>query len=172
MSFDAPTPLYFEWDGEVMRPLRPKQADKEYTVGQRYRLGPVEERSMNSHNHYFAALREAWSNLQAEDAERFPTMEHLRKYALVKAGYCDERTFVLKSADEAEKLATSLLELDEFSVVDFNGNLVRLRRAKSVAKNAMPAKEFQKMKTDVLDVVAAMIGTSTAELEKHAGRAA
>jgi hypothetical protein len=154
MNFDNPSPQWFEWEGDVMRPIHPKQADKQYTIGQRYRLEHVEERSTNTHNHFFAALREAWSNLQAEDAERFPTMEHLRKYALVKAGYCDERTFVLKSADEAEKLATSLLELDEFSVVDFNGNLVRLRRAKSVAKNAMSAKEFQKMKTDVLDVVA------------------
>lgn len=32
---DAP-PMLFAWDGEAMRPLRPKLADEHFVVGERY----------------------------------------------------------------------------------------------------------------------------------------
>ena len=52
-------PVNFRWDGEAMVPLNPRLADRYYVVGETYRLEPREERSPNSHNHYFAAVHEA-----------------------------------------------------------------------------------------------------------------
>src|SRR5258708_5689576 len=83
-------PIAFEWDGEAMKPLQPKLADKEYVVGERYTLAPFEQRSLATHNHEFAWLYEAWMNLPEALAEQYPSPEHLRKRALIDAGYYDE----------------------------------------------------------------------------------
>ena len=37
--------LCFTWNGEAMIPMRPKAADKEYVIGQRYWLEQASERS-------------------------------------------------------------------------------------------------------------------------------
>jgi len=76
---DATPPCAFQWDGEVMKPINAKRADAFYTVGERYILAPVSNRSDATHKHEFAWLREAWMSLPEHLAERFPTAEHLRK---------------------------------------------------------------------------------------------
>lgn len=67
-----------------------KRCDATFTIGARYVLAPREERSSASHRHEFAWLREAWMNLPEHLAEQFPTETHLRKRALIEAGYYDE----------------------------------------------------------------------------------
>jgi hypothetical protein len=85
-------PVEFQWDGEVMRPARHylPRCHKQYVVGEAYPMIPHEDRSTNSHNHFFAAVHEAWKNLPEKMTARFPTSEHLRKWALIKAGYADD----------------------------------------------------------------------------------
>src|SRR5690349_2757067 len=103
----ASRPLPMQWDGEVMRPTRgfARLADKAYVVGEVYTLVEADaSRSQASHRHYFAAVYDAWLNLPELDAERFPTVEHLRKYALIRAGYCDTREIVCSSKAEAVRL--------------------------------------------------------------------
>lgn len=167
-------PIPFRWDGEAMVPLKGWAAtcDREYVIGETYRLAPFEERSLASHNHYFAAIHEAWQNLPEPLAERFPTAEHLRKYAVIKAGYCDQRTEVVASKAEAQRIARFIRPLDEYAIVVSNESTVSIFTAKSQSMKAMGKKAFGESKQEVLEIVAAMVGVEVAALRKNAGAAA
>ncbi len=166
------TPLEFQWDGEAMVPKRPRLADLQYTIGEVYRLGVIEERSANTHNHYFASLAESWRNLPDDLAERFQTVEHLRKYALIKAGYFDERSIVCASKAEARRVAAFVEPMDGYALVSVHEAVVRVYTAKSQSHKAMGARDFQASKTAVLEIVSAMIGSSPAEVRANVGKAA
>lgn len=165
-------PIEFTWDGEAMVPRHPQRADRYYTVGERYPLLVHEARSMQSHSHFFAALHEAWTNLPEDQAALFPTVEHLRKWALIKAGFADERSIVCSSKAEAARLAAFIRPMDEFAVVTVKEAVVRVYTAQSQSMRAMGATEFQRSKQAVLDIVSAMIGTDPDALSANAGRAA
>ena len=89
------TPQPFRWSGSAMEPIRPRAADRAYVIGEVYTLDIWEPRSTASHNHEFAWLAEAWRNLPENLADLYPTPEHLRKRALIDAGYYDERSSML-----------------------------------------------------------------------------
>lgn len=168
------TALPFEWDGEAMRVRRSfqRRADELFGIGETYTLQAVEDRSAASHRHFFAALNEAWMNLPEGMAEEFPTAEHLRKKALIRAGYRDERTFVCASRAEAVRLAAFLRPVDDYSIVSVNGTAVVQLTAKSQSVRAMGKVEFQKSKDDVLTALADMIGVQTYDLHQAASGAA
>ena len=167
-------PLYFSWDGESMRPL-PRfisLANKQYVVGEKYRLVEENERSQVSHSHFFASVMEAWRNLPHEYAERFPTETHLRKWALVRAGYADERSIVAGSPEEAQRIGAFVRPSDPYAVITVNDCVVTVYTAQSQSKKAMGAKAFQDSKTKVLDIVAALVGVDVDTLAANSGRAA
>ncbi len=166
MSDTAP-PCAFRWDGESMIPLQPKRADAFYTVGERYIMAPVSQRSDATHKHEFAWLREAWMSLPEDLAERFPTAEHLRKWALIRAGYSDSHTITCASKAEAIRVAAFIRPIDEFAVVVTNGATVTRFTAKSQSKRAMGAKEFQDSKTKIMEVIARMLGVEPGELPQR-----
>ncbi len=143
-------------------------ADDQFTVGETYTLEVVEERSAASHSHFFAALNEAWSNLPDDLAQRFQTVEHLRKYALIKAGYFDERSIVCASKAEASRVAAFIKPMDGYAIVATSEATVRVFTAKSQSMRAMGKETFQDSKTKVLEIVADMIGKSRAQLSAHA----
>lgn len=163
-------PQLFTWDAgrSVMAPVRRSIADKTYVDRETYRLGVIEERSQNSHSHYFATLAEAWGNLPDWDVERFPTVEHLRKYALIKSGYADERSICCTSAAEAQRIAAFIKPMDGYALVSVSGPVVRVFTAKSQSKKAMGAKDFQDSKQKVLELVADMIGVTAESLGTNA----
>ncbi len=168
------TPILCTWDGEAFAPagsLWSKRANERYVVGERYTLEPREERSAESHRHYFATIHTAWQNLPEAAATRFPTEDHLRKWALIKAGYRDERSIACSSKAEANRLAAFIRPMDDFALVIVGGAVVTVYTAKSQSMRAMGKAEFQKSKDAVLDALAALIGTSADEL-KQAGEAA
>jgi hypothetical protein len=167
MSHDACPPEPFEWDGEVMRPLRPRRADAFYTVGERYILETVSQRSDATHKHEFAWLREAWMSLPDHLAEKFPTAEHLRKWALIRAGYSDSHTIVCASKAEAIRVAAFIRPIDEFAVVVTQGATVTRFTAKSQSRRAMGAKDFQESKTKIMEVVARMLGVEPGALPQR-----
>jgi len=72
----TPPPIVCEWNGESFVPLKRfgPLCDRHYVVGETYPLVVQEQRSRASHNHYFAALHEAWANLPEVLAERFATV--------------------------------------------------------------------------------------------------
>jgi len=161
---DTFPPLTCDWDGEVFRPIHPRRADNYLTVGERYSLVQYEERSSASHNHEFAWLKEAWLSLPEHLAEKFPTSEHLRKWALIRAGYSDSHTIVCSSKAEAVRVAAFIRPMDEFAVVVVQGATVTRYTAKSQSKRAMGAKTFYESKERIMEVVARMLDVEPQEL--------
>lgn len=167
-------PIPYRWTGDVWEPLKGwgSVCDREYVIGEVRRLADYEERSAASHSHYFAALHTAWQNLPEGQAERFPTAEHLRKWCLIKAGYCDQRTIVAGSKAEAQRIASFVRPLDEFALVVATEATVTVYTAQSQKHSAMGRKAFGESKNAVLDIVSAMVGVDVGELRKNAGQAA
>lgn len=167
-------PITFTWDGEYMVPL-PRFArlcDRRFVVGETYPLDVAEPRSRASHNHYFAAIHDAWLNLRDEYADDFPSDEHLRKWALIRAGFCDKRSIVCASKAEAQRVAAFMKPMDTYAVVAASEAVVTVYTAQSQSIKAMGNKIFQDSKQKVLDIVADMIGVSSPTLHREAGRAA
>ena len=146
-----------------------RQADQLFTIGERYRLEPVEERSAASHRHYFKAVNEAWANLPERLAAHYPTAEHLRARALIEAGYCTIADYVCSSRAEAVRWAANLrAEASEYALVVISETVVRVFKPKSQSVKAMGKEEFQASKDAVFTALAKMIGVTTAELQNHA----
>lgn len=165
-------PQRFRWDGTAMVPLSPLTAARQYVEGEVYRLAPPVERSRESHRLYFAAVTEAWEQLDDARRARFPSPEHLRKTALIRVGYYDERVIVCASAAEAERVAALIKPLDEFAIIETSGRVVRVYTAKSQSESAMGRATFEDSKQKVLDLLAEMIGVDPVTLVLNAGRAA
>ncbi|GGD11822.1 hypothetical protein [Aureimonas glaciei] len=162
-------PLVYQWDGEAMRPISPflaKQADRQFVIGERYRLAEEQERSAKSHSHEFAWLKEAWENLPERYANDFPSPEHLRKRALIDAGFYDEQIADAGSNAAAIRMARFIGSREEFSVCVVRGPLVIVRTAKSQSRRTMKADEFQRSKTAIMEVVADLLGTDPKTLER------
>jgi len=171
----APAPIRFLWDGEVMRPASPAwagRADKIYVIGEQYSLEQYEDRSQSSHGHYFASLNEAWRNLPEALAEQFPTVEHLRKFALIEAGFCSVSTMPCAGEAGAKRVADFIRPLADFAVVTASKNIVTVRTAKSQSFRAMGKADFQRSKEAVLEIVAGMIEVAKTELAQNAEKAA
>lgn len=168
-------PVICIWDGEALVPAGPvwaRRADQQWVVGERYQVELRQDRSAASHRHFFAAIHEAWQNLPEDAAERFQTSEHLRKWALIRAGYRDERTIVASSKAEAQRLAAFIRPMDDYAVVLVSGAVVKVCTAKSQSVKAMGRKEFEESKAKVLDVIAGLLGTTADALRQNAGQAA
>lgn len=162
-------PIVCEWTGEAFepRPAFRKRCDEALTVHELYRVETREERSINSHRHFFAAVEEAWRNLPDGISDRFATSEHLRKWCLIKTGYRDQRTFVCKGKAEAQRLAAFIRPMDDYAVIAAREATVIVATAKSQSMKAMGKQAFQESKTAVLDECARLIGTSAAALKEN-----
>lgn len=165
-------PVIFEWNGEVMVPRSPRRADQEYCVGETYPLVPHEDRTTATHNHEFAWLKEAWMQLPESLADLYPTQEHLRKRALIDAGFYDETIIDAGSNAAALRVASAIRAREEFSLVIVRGPAVVIRTAKSQSRRAMDKHKFQESKLAIMEVVQGMIGVPIDQITRHAGRAA
>lgn len=161
-------PLWFEWNGNAMVPLNHRAATRQFVVHDKYRLERREERSTQAHAHQFAWLHEAWLNLPEKLADLYPSAEHLRKRALIDAGYYDEMIVDAGSHAAAVRVAGAFRSIDDFAVVIVRGPLVVRRTAKSQSRRAMNKAEFQASKTALMETVASLIGTTTAALRHEA----
>ena len=167
-------PARYMGDGEfkATTPHWQRIADKSFVVGEVYDLQHEEPRSGNSHRHYFAELTDAWRNLPERWAERLPTVEHLRAYALIRTGFADSRTFVARSASQAIDLRNFLRPCDPFSIVQADASTVTIWTAQSQSMRAMGKARFEDSKRKVLDYAAALIGATREDLAQNAREAA
>ena len=156
----------FTWNGEAMIPARPKAADKgKYVIGRRYWLEEVSDRSWISHRQEFAWIAEAWMNLPHDLADLYPSPAHLRKRALIQAGFYNETIIDAGSKAGALRMAAYARGEDEFAAVFVRGPLVIVRKAKSqrmrTATTAWTRPEVRKRqgakKAAILEVIAEMI---------------
>lgn len=158
-------PMAFNWDGEALVPRVPRLADKHLAVGETYMMVPHEDRSDATHKHEFAWLREAWMNLPEDIAVNYPTPEHLRKRALIEAGFCDETIVDAGSKAAALRCAAFVRGIDDFALVFVRDQFVIRRTAKSQSRRAMKKAEFQASKTAIMEVISNMIGVTPDELQ-------
>ena len=167
-------PIIFRWDGDAMVPVNrrfAKACDERFVVGAEYPLEAYEHRSSASHRHYFAAIYEAWSSLPEGMGDRFPNPEHLRKFALIRCGYRDERTIVAASKAEALRLAAFIRPMDDFAIVTTDGATVTVWTAKSQNLRSMDKATFYKSKEAVLCYLGSLLSVAASEIE-NAGKAA
>ena len=167
-------PILCEWDGDgfAPRPAFKQRCNEALTVHEIYRLEIVEERSRRSHSHYFACVHDAWLNLPEDQAERFSTEEHLRKWALIRSGYRDERSIVAASKAEAIRIAAFIRPMDDHAVVVVRDKVIIVWTAKSQSYRAMRKKAFGESKEAVLNILAQLVGTTPKDLEENARKAA
>jgi len=173
-------PIVFRWteivdeNGECIQVMRPhteafrRMAVEHYVADERYMLVEHEDRSMKSHRHYFKCVSLAWENLNEAQLAQFPTPERLRKWALIKAGYRDQRTFTCASKAEAQRLAAFLAPIDPDAIISFHEASVIELKAKSQNLRAMDRAEFQQSKDAVLGVLGELIGVDVTKLLKEA----
>lgn len=162
-------PLFYNWDGECFKPIprQAKEADKRFVIGEVYSLDEIQDRSPNSHRHYFATIKDAWVNLSEAAAIEFPTPEHLRKFALIRCGFYDKRSIATSSKTEALRVAAFIKPMDDYAIVTTSNSLVEVFTAKSQNHRSMNRKEFAESKIKVLEYVASLIGVTQKELENN-----
>lgn len=165
-----PRPINCIWDGESFVPANryyARIADDQFGVGELVTLVREEERSAKSHRHYFASINEAWKSLPDELAAQYPTAEHLRKAALIRAGYADERSIVCGSRAEALRVAAFIRPMDTYAIVATYHAVVKVWTAQSQSVRAMGKAEFQASKDKVLDWIAGLLGVPVEHLPKQ-----
>lgn len=161
-------PLWFEWTGLAMAPLNRAAAERMFVRGEKYRLEHREDRSTATHGHQFAWLHDAWLNLPDAIADQYPSPEHLRKRALIQAGFYDEEIIDVGSKAGAIRVAASLRGIDDFALVLVRGPFVIRRVAKSQSRRAMNKQEFAASKSAVMEVIAGLIGVAPDQFGKAA----
>jgi hypothetical protein len=163
--------MRFEWDGEAMRPATKywaREADKRYVVGETYTMDEIFVRSHQTHAHYFACIKAAWDSLPDALRPQYPSAEHLRKLALIHAGYCSTMQHVTKSEAEAQRLAAAIKPYDTYQLVLVEGNIVSVYHALSQDHRSMDKQRFQESKEAVLRWIGDLIGADPTELRSAA----
>jgi hypothetical protein len=170
-----PGPIRFIWRDGVLVPDGPRAArycDDNFGEGEVVMMERHEERSMRSHSHFMACVAEAWNNLPEADS-RFPNPTALRKWALIKNGYCTESSIVCDSPEQAATVA-AFMGYTEGVVIVVRDNVVKRYIAKSQkmsGPDAMKPDEFQRSKNDVLDTLAELLRVKRRRLERAGGKA-
>jgi hypothetical protein len=159
--------LWYRWNGAAMIPMRPDAAAAQFFLDGRYLLEAHHERSHARHKAYFAAIASAWHSLPEETANRHPSPEHLRKYALIRTGWAQERTYVAGSAHEAQRIEAFIEPFDSYAIIAREGHVVRVWTARSQSYKAMGRDDFNRSMDDVLSFIADQIGVSRATLEEQ-----
>lgn len=127
-------------------------------------------RSMNSHRHQFAFVREAWGNLP-EGLIMMPwaeTPETLRKHALIATGYSNSYTLDCGANATAQRVKAALVGAEAgkhgYALGQVRGPVVTVWTPESQSVRTMGGKRFQESKTAILDWMAAQIGVPAASL--------
>lgn len=158
-------PMRYEGNG-MFRCLHPKRVDLE--PGSVHGWQMAEHRSKASHDHFFACINEAWKTLPEELSDDFPSPEHLRKWALIKAGFCHETRIVCANNNEAMTLAATAKGLDKYCVVAIDNKAVTIWTAASQRRDAMGRQEFQEAKERALHIISNLLGIDATTLKEAA----
>lgn len=164
----APIPVMFLSGAFYPLDAYKRLAADSYGDGEIITLAPIEDRSPQSHRFYFAVINKAHANLPEGLAERFPTADALRYYALIRAGYRREHTKVFSSPSDAAMGAALVKPNNYDTIVNVAGNVVTIWSAESQSPREMPKERFEASKAAVFDVLASMIGVDPVSLLENA----
>jgi hypothetical protein len=107
---------------------------------------------------FFAALRDVHANLRDEHRERWPNVEILRKHVLISIGYCDQVTVACGSKSSAPQIANTFRLLNQYCVALVHNDVVTVFTAKSMARRALPKKQFLEIAQRVFDYIYSVTG--------------
>lgn len=161
----APLTYSYEGDGEfrAVGPAMQRRADDHFVVGQRYQLTEHEDRSMRSHNHYFALIGEAWQSMPDHLIDEYPSPEHLRAKMLIKAGYANHADFVCTDRRDVMNVRALALR-NPYAVVSVNDGVVRVFEPQSQSRKAMGKQRFAESKEAVLNAIADLLQANPDDL--------
>ena len=167
-------PIPFRWDGEAMVPTRgfARRADEAFVVGEVYALVEHLERSHASHAHEFAWIADAWASLPEALAAQHPSAEHLRKWALIRAGFCNVRDVACGSHAEALRTAALVQGLVDYSIAVAERSVCRIYTAESQSMRAMGRERFQASKDGIIRVISELLEVAPEVLRSQGGAAA
>lgn len=166
-------PALWQWDGEALHPLPRFQAqcDRELVVGARYLMEPIDEVQSARDRAYFAAIREAWSNLPEGLAEQFPSPNDFRRHLLVACGFCTTKRLRFASAQAAMEALPVFAGLA--ALVEVQGAVVVVKTPMSQKlRGGMEKADRLRSYQETQDLAAAMIGVSAEDVERNVEQAA
>ena len=130
-------------------------------------------RSVSTHRHQFAWLKDAWANLP-EQVAAMPwaeTPETLRKHALIATGFHQTYTLDCGAMATARRVKAALVSAEAgkhgYAIGRVVGPVVTIWTPESQSMRAMGAKRFQESKAAILDWIAHQIGTTADELQRN-----
>lgn len=160
------------WEGGAFHPLTNSRVDLD--EGEIVAIEVERGRSMNSHRHQFAWLKDAWLNLP-EHLAAMPwaeTEETLRKHALIATGFHQVYTLDCGANATAHRVKAALVAAEAgkhgYAIGRVRGPVVTIWTPQSQSLRAMGAERFQASKTAILDWIAAQIGVAPAKLMEAA----
>jgi hypothetical protein len=143
------------WDGSglILRRNSAALLDEAFGAGETLALEVQAMRSMNSHRHYFATLRDLWANLPETlaSAPYAKSPETLRAHALIATGFADAASVDCGSKAAAERVAAFMASAGGYAVIQVSGSVVRRWTAQSQSVRAMGGREFQRSKVAVME---------------------
>lgn len=159
MTADLTIAAVWTGDGLTLRPASVKALAEAFGAGETLALEVQAMRSMNSHRHYFATLRDLWANLPEKlaAAPYAKSPETMRKHALIASGFADAQSVDCGSNAAALRVASFMAQGVDYAVMQVQGPVVRRWTAQSQSVRAMGAKEFQRSKTLVLEWCEALL---------------
>lgn len=155
-------PILMRWEGDGFQP-RPRSywakiSDERFVVGQLYLVTAQGEQSERSRGHFFATLHEHWLSLPDHLLAEYPTSEHLRKFALIRAGFYERESWTFQTEDDARIASTALGRKDDICLVVVNGCEVSRYTAKSQRAAVMGKADFARSKDAVLAYCRKLLG--------------
>lgn len=160
------------WDNGTLRLMANDLPDLE--PGEIVTVSIERGRSMNSHRHQFAFVREAWQNLP-EALMEMPwaeTAETLRKHALIATGFHQTYTLDCGANATAQRVKTALVSAEAgkhgYALGRVRGPVVTIWTPESQSLRSMGGARFQESKTAILDWMAAQIGVTPERLRAQA----
>ena len=137
--------------------------------GKNYDVNVVLPTTQKSRGHFFCSLAEAFSNLPEAVRLDIPSVEHLRKRALIHTGWAHKFVIPCSSGKGLKNLWRLMRETDEYVVcIEKPDNVLEVYKARSMSSREMQRTEFQRCKDDVLKYAWGLVGIdppSKADLE-------
>lgn len=167
-------PIRARWTGEAFVPGRAQASllQEALAVGEVVTLDAERGRSMASHAHQFAWLRDAWASLPERYAG-YPwaaSPDALRKFALIRTGWGEAAQVDCGSPAAARRvhpvMLTQAMRANGYAEAVLRGPVLTLLTPRSQSLRAMGASDFAKSKEDVLGFVADLIGVAPDDLRR------
>lgn len=139
--------------------------ERQFELEDDYPLGPAENAPSRGRAAIFATVHDVWDNLP-DTQKAFPSEEHLRKTALVKAGWADHSQTILDTPGDAKKFGVMVRKVDAYAIITISGNVVDVWTARSIATGRITSEEFKPVKLRALKWLDSLVGLTPEQLEE------